>query len=229
MNPADGQLPYPSFILTTNDDDDDDQMKVEEQTLTLCFPTPIWRLEFSDYEPVNAAIREELEQLDWDTIDDRQRKMVDASHTFSEDRFVTVDQAPSMRPVLDFFVSACNAIGRERNWDMREQEVTLQNYWVHPTLPGEVTQFHDHKPALLSGVYYLDKPQDSGDLVFFDVNPYHEYSPRLLPGKTDPITRPQNTVKGEEGTMLIFPGWLPHKVPRNDSDRRRITISFNAM
>jgi uncharacterized protein (TIGR02466 family) len=204
-------------------------MKVEEQTLTLCFPTPIWRLEFSDYEPVNAAIREELEQLDWDTIDDRQRKMVDASHTFSEDRFVTVDQAPSMRPVLDFFVSACNAIGRERNWDMREQEVTLQNYWVHPTLPGEMTQFHDHKPALLSGVYYLDKPQDSGDLVFFDVNPYHEYSPRLLPGKTDPITRPQNTVKGEEGTMLIFPAWLPHKVPRNDSDRRRITISFNAM
>jgi hypothetical protein len=154
VNPADGQFPYRSFILTTNDDDDDDddQVKVEEQTLTLCFPTPIWRLEFSDYESVNAAIREELEQLDWDAIDERQRRMVEASHTFSEDRFITVDQAPSMRAVLDFFVSACNAIGRERNWDMREQEVTLQNYWVHATPPGELTQFHDHKPALLSGV-----------------------------------------------------------------------------
>ncbi|MEE8115989.1 MAG: hypothetical protein V3V86_03000 [Gammaproteobacteria bacterium] len=40
--------------------------------------------------------------------------MVEASHTFSEDRFVTVDQAPSMRVVLDFFVTACNAIGRRR-------------------------------------------------------------------------------------------------------------------
>ena len=29
--------------------------------------------------------------------------------------------------------------------------------------------------------------------------------------------------------MLIFPGWLPHKVPRNDSDRRRVSISFNAI
>ena len=205
------------------------KMKIEEQTLTLCFPTPIWRFEFSDYEPVNAAIREELAQLDWAAIDERQRKMVEASHTFREDRFVTVDQAPSMRAVLDFFVSGCNAIGRERNWDMREQKVALQNYWIHATPPGELTQIHDHKPGLLSGVYYLDKPQDSGDLVFFDVNPYHEYGPRLLPGKTDPITRPEITVKGEEGTMLIFPGWLPHKVPRNDSDRRRVSISFNAI
>jgi len=42
----------------------------------------------------------------------------------------------------------------------------------------------------LSGVYYVDKPENSGD--------------------------------------LIFPGWLPHKVPRNDSDQRRVSISFNA-
>ena len=92
-----------------------------------------------------------------------------------------------------------------------------------------MTQVHDHKPAVFSGVYYVDKPKDSGDLVFIDVNPYHQYSPRALPGKTDPITRPEITLGADEGTMLSFPGWLPHKVPKNYSDRRRVSISLNAI
>ena len=203
-------------------------MKVEQQALTLCFPTPIYRLEFSDYESVNAAICEELERLGWDRIDEAQRAIVHPSHSFAEDRFVTVEEVPSMQEVLQFFVSGCNAIARERNWDTRENDVSLQNYWLHVTPPGEVTQHHDHKPALFSGVYYVDKPKDSGDLVFVDVNPYHEYGPALLPGKDDPIPRGEITIEADAGTMLIFPGWLPHKVPRNNSDRRRLSISFNA-
>ena len=204
-------------------------MKVREQAVTLCFSTPIWRFEFSDFESVNAAIRNELAELGWDRLDEKQRAMVHPSHSFSEDRFVSVDEVPALGAVLDFFVSGCNAIARERNWDIREQQVSLQNYWIHATPPGELTQYHDHKPGLFSGVYYVDKPPDSGDLVFVDVNPYHEFSPRLLPGKTDPISCPEITFKAEEGTMLIFPGWLPHKVPRNMSDRRRVSVSFNAI
>ncbi len=204
-------------------------MKVEKQNLTLCFSTPIWRFEFDDYEPTNAAIREELERLGWDKLDERQRTIVHPSHSFSEDRFVTEDEIPSMGIILELFISACNAIARERNWDMREQTVSLRNFWIHATPPGELTQFHDHKPDSFSGVYYVDKPQNSGDLIFVDVNPYHEYSPRVLPDKTDPITCPEITFECREGTMLIFPGWLPHKVPRNDSDRRRVSISFNAL
>ena len=87
--------------------------------------------------------------------------------------------------ILKLFISACNAIAREWNWDMREQTVSLRNYWIHATPPGELTQFHDHKPDSFSGVYYVDKPPNSGDLIFVDVNPYHEYSPRCC--RTKPI------------------------------------------
>jgi uncharacterized protein (TIGR02466 family) len=139
-----------------------------------------------------------------------------------------LDEVPSLRDVLEFFVSSCNTIARERNWDTRDKQMALENYWVHVTPPGELTQFHDHKPAVFSGVYYVDKPEDSGDLEFFDVNPFHEFTPRTLPDKSDPIARAQITMEAEAGTMLIFPGWLPHKVAKNNSQRRRVSISFNA-
>lgn len=203
-------------------------MKVEDQALTLCFSTPIWRFTFSDYEPVNSAIREELEAFGWDKLDERQRSMIQSTHTFAEDRFVTVEEIPSLRVVLEFFMSGCNAIGRERNWDLREKQVELLSYWVHVTEPGELTQHHHHKPGVFSGVYYVNKPEDSGDLVFVDVNPYHQFTPSPLPGKEDPISREEITIAAGEGTMLVFPGWLPHKVPRNNSGRRRLSVSFNA-
>ena len=30
-----------------------------------------------------------------------------------------------------------------------------------------------------------------------------------------------------EGDLLLFPGYLPHKVAKNESDEDRIVISFN--
>lgn len=204
-------------------------MQVEEQLLTLCFPTPIWRFEFSDFEPVNDAIRTELARLDWRKLDQENRESFGSLHSFREDRFVSLEELPSARVVLEYFMTACNEIARERKWDLTEAQLTLGNFWVHATGPGEVTQSHTHKPAVLSGVYYVDKPENSGDLVFVDVNQFHDYEPRSLPGEVDPITTPQIVVKAQEGTMIVFPSWLPHKVPTNKSDRYRVSISFNAV
>jgi ectoine hydroxylase-related dioxygenase (phytanoyl-CoA dioxygenase family) len=39
----------------------------------------------------------------------------------------------------------------------------------------------------------------------------------------------QVVVKVDDGTMLIFPAWLPHSVDPNRSDRLRVSISFNIM
>jgi uncharacterized protein (TIGR02466 family) len=203
-------------------------MKVQNQTMSLCFPIPIWRLEFADFESVNDEIRRQLAELDWDKLDRENRAVYDSLHTFSEDRFVSVDDLPSIQVVLEYFVSCCNAIAEERNWDMTNYRIALSSYWIHATNPGELTQSHTHKPAILSGVYYVDKPEDSGDLVFVDINPYHEYNPNPLKGESDPIASPQIMFKADEGTMLVFPSWLPHKVPINTSDRRRVSISFNA-
>lgn len=204
-------------------------MHVEEQVITLCFPTPIWRFDFAGYEPVNDAIRKELAALDWNKLDEENQEAFGELHSFREDRFIPIDDFPSVRVVLEYFLTGCNEIARERKWDMRENQLTLGNYWVHATPPGEVTQSHTHKPAVLSGVYYVDKPENSGDLVFVDVNQFHDYEPKSLPGEVDPISTPQMVIKAGEGTMLVFPSWLPHKVPKNNSNRNRVSISFNAV
>ena len=100
-------------------------MKVKNQTMSLCFPIPIWCLEFADFEPVNDEIRRQLAELDWDRLDRENRAVFESLHTFREDRFVSVDEVPAIKVVLDYFVSACNAIAEERKWDITDRRMAV--------------------------------------------------------------------------------------------------------
>ena len=82
-------------------------MQAEEQVLTLCFPTPLWRLKFSDYEPVNEAIRKELLQLDWGELDEENQAAFGSLHSFREDRFIPIDDLPSIRIVCRSASTPC--------------------------------------------------------------------------------------------------------------------------
>ncbi|MCY1183751.1 putative 2OG-Fe(II) oxygenase [compost metagenome] len=39
----------------------------------------------------------------------------------------------------------------------------------------------------------------------------------------------QVVIAVSDGSLLIFPAWLPHSVSVNRSDRLRISVSFNVM
>ena len=43
-----------------------------------------------------------MSSIGWAKLDERQRGVIDASHSFSEDRFVTVDELPAMGVVLEW-------------------------------------------------------------------------------------------------------------------------------
>ena len=115
-------------------------MRVAKQNLTLFFPTPVWNVEMEGYEPVNQAIREELARIDWQSVDEQHAEMFSEYHTYSEDRFITVEQAPTIGVILELFMDLCKQIGKELNWDLSEHRLVLSSYWVHATQPGDLTQ-----------------------------------------------------------------------------------------
>ena len=83
-------------------------------------------------------------------------------------------------------------------------------FWFNAMGPGDSTTEHTHEEVdeLLSGVYYAEVPDDSGDIVLFD----------------DPLTL---RVTPESGMFLFFPPTLSHLVETNRSDRQRLSIGIN--
>ena len=100
--------------------------------------------------------------------------------------------------------------------------------WANVNAPGVAHRMHSHPNNFLSGVYYVRVPR-GGDTINF-------HDPRSQTG----ILRPpvvelsadntdQVVVLVGEGTVLLFPAWLPHSVDANRGDRDRISVSFNVM
>ena len=96
-------------------------------------------------------------------------------------------------------------------------------------------EVHNHIPAILSGIYYIqfDKTKDSS--VIFR-NPCETFL-ALTSGAKVPIDNPMlgphtghhDNLIIEEGDLLLFPGSLDHFVPKakQPHDQLRISLSFN--
>ena len=102
-----------------------------------------------------------------------------------------------------------------------DQVIELTDYWAQVLEHNESTNLHDHVDCFdiknspdLSGVYYLEVPKDSGDIVFqWPTNKYNQYKRWWFKPKT--------------GDLLLFPSTLDHFVTKNTSVKKRIAISFN--
>jgi len=110
--------------------------------------------------------------------------------------------------------------------DTTKVAVELATCWaiVNGKLASGV--IHCHPNSFLSGVYYVDTNDESGDIFFQD--PRHVASMWSCPVlEHTPWTIRQVTYHPVSGGMLIFPSWLYHGVEPNLSDAPRVSISFN--
>lgn len=111
--------------------------------------------------------------------------------------------------------------------DTNLPKLKINDLWFNINAPGSYNILHNHFGSILSGVYYVDVPENNmGDIEFHrsDDSSYYLH---------DNI----NTFFGSErficqsatGVLIIFPSWLKHCVHANLSDKNRISLSFNAI
>ena len=114
--------------------------------------------------------------------------------------------------------------------DMKyEGELCIDSLWFNINRYRDSNVLHSHNRHFLSGVYYVNAPKDSGQIIFYRpgkdsfesfwdenqiaYNPYNSVFWRVPPSSN---------------TLLLFPSWLNHRVsPSNNKKDKRISISLN--
>jgi len=103
----------------------------------------------------------------------------------------------------------------------------ITGMWAVVNGPGSSNRLHNHPFNYLSGVFYLQVPEDSGSLIFHDPRPQSEVlSPPKKQGE-NLHTAHRVTWEPKQNDLLVFPSWLQHEVEINNSQEERIVISFN--
>ena len=157
-----------------------------------------WRASLPASTKLNERLLFEFEQAS--------QKPAKQSHFFSgryENIYITPGELTDLAPLLMALHQTASRILK------RPLAPSTSNHWFNRMQPGHITGLHthDHDNELISAVYYLKVPRNSGNLV--------------LHASGKKIIRPK------AGEAIFFSPALPHEVTRNDSDDTRLSLALN--
>jgi len=160
--------------------------------------TSVHFAEFSDAPSHNHAMRLAYER-------EKGAEDVRRSHMFHgryENIYIDRARLPELEPIADFaHEMAKRVLGKER---------LRYGFWFNEMQPGHRTTLHSHEEIdeLLSAVYYIESPPESGRLILHDDEAQIDVTPR-------------------PGLLVLFPPDLPHEVETNQSQATRLSLAFN--
>lgn len=185
------------------------------------FPAPIWHFTVDNYQHLNPKL---LKLIQVEYAQDPQG--VQMSNILGWHSVDNLDKRDDFQDFMKIIMNNVLEVANVLKWDLNQIILIINNCWAIINGKFASNLVHDHPNSLLSGVYYIKLPKDSGGLFFHDPRVGAQ---RILPPYLEftPWTMPSVTYKPSEGTMIIFPSWLPHGVESNLSNEDRISISFN--
>ena len=94
--------------------------------------------------------------------------------------------------------------------------------WCNVNESGSENFMHSHPGKVISGVIYF-QAEGTGNIEFTPLNYLHKLSNPAWPFHGTSSYNPA------DGDMLLFPSYLLHVIHRNDSDKQRINMAFDAV
>tara|TARA_Y100000590_G_scaffold168794_1_gene193041 strand:- start:54 stop:641 length:588 start_codon:yes stop_codon:yes gene_type:complete len=187
----------------------------------LFFSTPVWASKIEDFEKVNKEILEYILELQ---KKDPKGIIKSNFNGWHSNNFDLNDEAP--KKFIKAIKKNINTTLTDMNWDLEKQDVKINSLWAIINEEGAFNQRHLHSNNDLSAAYYVCAHENCGDIVFHDPRPAPVYR-RPLSKSPNILNATINSIKPEEGLLVLFPSYLEHSVKPNLSHKRRIVISFN--
>lgn len=181
------------------------------------FPPHIWKFKFD----FNYAVLEPKIQHLFSLVEDNSRlEYGDALSTVTVDPSLQPHTWDELSPFQNWLGGKIADIRREHAFTYTYSEVTKS--WFNKHLNGGVTVEHNHNFATFVVAAYIKLPKDSGFIEFKDPLEYHKSSWPIFPEES--LYKP---IPAETNDVLIFPGWIKHRVQPNLTNEERIVMTFN--
>lgn len=166
----------------------------------IVFTDPVYRIDLADTEQINQALTGEYRNA----VDQQKARQTHHFMGRFENTYVNAELLPSLQQLLPKILNCVATILSKPAEQLR------YGFWFNEMQPGHKTSLHTHEEEdeLLSAVYYLTAPKESGNLVVKKNDDYLSLEPKA-------------------GRLYLFGPEVPHLVERNRSQSTRLSLAFN--
>ena len=192
--------------------------------LHILFPTPVYQncLEFRPSEL--KSMIDYVSNLDWASDKDIYEGP-NGETTKLEADLLSEPELENLRKKIDEEVYN---FAKSLQIDFGKHGLKRINSWGNLQKKGNYIKEHRHNNTQFSGVFYLQTPENSGDIIFTTrnatwINSYWEPS---LTGYDD-LNSFEKRFRQQQCGIFLFPAHLDHYVTPSHSEEERYSISFN--
>lgn len=187
-------------------------------------PNCVWTFKAPRYESLNQRLLSLIEKERRSTPNSRE---CEGREMWQSQRYVGDD--PPVKKVFETIFQVARDVAEFLKWDVTDRTPACTVCWANVHPKGSYHTRHIHPATIhLSGVYYIQAPENCGDIVFHDLSRFLG-----LWGNVPETLEQTNhnacslAVKPEAGLCVLFPGYLMHEVETNRSEEDRIGLAFN--
>ena len=187
------------------------------------FPVPIFEFKIQNHEVLNEKLEEYIYKLQ--EIDPKGMKLSNSGGWHSP--YFKIGESELLKDfvkIIQKYLSEIITI--DFGWAFRNDKVMIEAMWSVINKKNSFNVRHSHPNCMLSAAYYVKAPKNCGKFQVESLNTAKRYWYPEIKNKNE-LNMDVVGIFIEEGDLLIFPGYLPHKVSKNESDEDRIVISFN--
>jgi len=168
-----------------------------------------------NYESLRPRIEEAISHVDQNSS----LEAGDAISTVSNDEMLQPHTWMELSDFQAWLGDRLTQIKDDHNF--YERQSMVQGSWFNRHFKTGYTLEHQHNFATWVASCYVKCPPNSGNIEFRDPLEYHKTSFPII-GERNYTELPVET-----NDVLIFPGWLKHRVQPNNTNEERIVMTFN--
>ena len=196
---------------------------MENLEILKLFPESVFKYKFEKFENFNPELSKYIYNLNQSDETGITRSNKGGWH--SKDFDLRDGNSIQVKFALEIQKYILNTF-RELGWKTENKKIQIQSMWAIINKKDDFNVIHSHPNCLLSAAYYVKAPKDCGRFQIENPNSIKKHiSPEIVNKNEHNVLLAG--IEINEGDLIIFPGYLPHKVAKNNSDEDRIVISFN--
>ena len=187
------------------------------------FPEPIFKFKFEEAKSFNEKLSEYIYGLQKDdpegTIKSNKGGWHSKNFKLNDKNSIQFKFALELQKYIS---KTFQTLG----WKTENQNIRVKEIWAIINKKNDFNVVHTHPNSFLSAAYYVKAPKNCGKFQVENPNiAKRHFSPEIA--NKNEFNAQVAGLEINEGDLLIFPGYLPHKVAKNESEEDRIVISFN--
>ena len=187
------------------------------------FPTPIFEYNIENHKEINSELEKHIYELREKDPKGNDHSNAGGWHSNNLD---IINDGPPQRFIFKFKDFLKSIVIDDYGWKYEKDKARIVAMWAIINKKNSFNIAHNHPNCFLSAAYYVKAPKNCGKFIVESPNIAKRHSSPAIINRNE-LNLVLNGLDINEGDLLLFPAYLPHKVAKNESDEDRIVISFN--